>query len=148
MIADIYFLCTLNTTNLGSVRLRLDAQPFDPIQINPDEVSNTSIHKLCLETYLIPSPREVFLSSIRIFPNLEYIYQGSRFGESLSWPWDEVNNMLHASAVCRRGPCLDATAGCTCRMTDSQGGPLKTRPQTPGSIQLRAVMDSLKSRSL
>jgi hypothetical protein len=134
-------------TNLESVRLRLDAQPFDPIQINHVEVSNTRIQKLCLETYIIPSPREVFLSLIRIFPNLEYVYQGSRSG-SLSWPWDEVNNMLHASAVRRRGPCLNATAGCTCGTTNSQGGTLKTRPQTPGSIQLRAVMDSLRSRSL
>ena len=131
-------------TKLGSVKLRIDAQPFDPSQT---EVSNTSIRKLCLETYIIPSPREVFLSLIRIFPNLECVYQTSRFSGSVSWPWDEVNDMLHLSAVRRRGPCLNSKDGCTCGMTDPQVGPLKTRPKTPSSMLLRAATASLRPRS-
>jgi hypothetical protein len=136
-------------TKLQFVRLRLDAQPFDFTRINCDEFSNTSIEKLCLETYIIPSPRKVFHSLTRIFPNLEYVYQASRLiaTRSISWPWDEVNKMLHASAVGRRGPCVNAQARCTCGTTDSRAGPIKTRPQTPGAVQLRAVMDSLRSRS-
>lgn len=126
---------------LESVRLRVDAQPFDPTQV--EEVSNTNIQKLCLETYIIPSPGEVFNSLIRIFPNLEYVYQGSRFRASLSWPWDDVNYMLHASAVRRRGQCVNKGVACTCETADSQAQtvPLKTRPQIPGSSQLREFMD-------
>jgi hypothetical protein len=135
--------------NLESVKLRLCAQPFDPTQIN--DISNTNIQKLCLEAYTVPSPRHVYLSLIRIFPNLEYVYQGSRFSSpGLSWPWDEVNAMLHASSVRRRGPCVSKIFGCTCGTPDDGAGPtrvMKSRPQTPGSVQLRSVMDNLRSRS-
>jgi len=131
-------------TKLQSVKLRIDAQPFDPNQI---EVSNTSIQKLCLETYIIPSPREVFLSLIRIFPNLECVYQSSRLSGSVLWPWNGVNDMLHSLAVRRRGPCLNPKDGCTCEMTASQAGLLKNRPRTPGSMQLRAATAGLRRRS-
>jgi len=129
-------------TKLESLRLGLNAQPFDPSQINND-VFNTNIQELCLETYIVPSPREVFLSLHRIFPNLEYVFRSRRF----SWPWVEVNYMLHAVAVHRRGPCVSKRTECTCGTLDSQEGPLKSRPQTPGALQLQAVINTLRPRS-
>jgi hypothetical protein len=136
-------------TNLETIKFRLSAKPFDPTHI--DDISNTNIRKLCLEAYTVPSPHEVYFSLIRIFPNLEYIYQGSRFSSpGLSWPWDQVNTMLHSSSVRRRGPCVDRIFGCTCG-TPEDGASLtrvvKSRPQTPGAVQLRSVMDKLRSRS-
>ena len=86
-------------TKLESVALRLDAQPFDPTQVN--DISNPNIRRLCLDTYIVPSPRDVFLSLIKIFPNLEDVYQVSQFPLRR---WDEVNQMLDESAVRRRGP--------------------------------------------
>jgi hypothetical protein len=98
-------------TKLESVKLHLDAQPFDPTQVN--DISNLKIRRLCLETYTRLSPRDVFLSLIKIFPNLEDVYQGSSFARGL---WDEVNHMLHELAVHRRGPCIVVWSNviCTC----------------------------------
>ena len=131
---------------LKTIRLRLDAQPFDPTQVNG--ISNSKIRRLCLETYIIPSPRDVFLSLIKIFPNLEYVYQASYFTASFSWPWDELNHMLHEASVHLRGPCIVAWSDveCACRTKDSEAGPVRTRPKTPGSVQLRAIIDSFRQR--
>jgi hypothetical protein len=128
---------------LKYIRLRLDAQPFDVTQIDRDEFSNTHIDNLCLQTYIIPSPREVYLSLNAIFPNLLYVFQASRY-KSLSWPWDNVNHLLHTSAVHRRGPCITKQLGCTCGKTD---GFVRTRPHTPDSSQLLATIGSLRSHS-
>jgi hypothetical protein len=58
--------------------------------------------------------------------------------------------MLHSLSVRRHGPCVDRTFGRTCR-TPEDGASLtrvvKSRPQTPGAVQLRSVMDKLRSRS-
>lgn len=133
-------------TELKTLRLRLDAQPFDPTQVN--NISNWKIRRLCLETYIVPSPRDVFLSLLKIFPDLEYVYQSSHFTESVSWPWDEVNHMLHEAAVRRRGPCIGLwpVDNCACSMKDSESGPVRTRPKTPGSVQLQALIDSFSLR--